>query len=226
MKTNTKTTKTTKAAVVNDPALATVRPIVEALETLFDRLNDKLFKGELARPVITVSPDTTKGAYGWCTLYRAWSADKTGEADMQTEGYYEINCCAEHLQRPLPEVVGTLLHEMVHLWCLSKGIKDTSRQGWYHNDEYRKAAEAHGLTVEKTKNGWSKTDLAPEMVAWLNEQEMADFRIHRRALPKKAKPTVKNHSIKYTCPCCGNSVRATKSVAIACLDCNTPMLLG
>ena len=30
---------------------------------------------------------------------------------------------------------------------------------------------------------------------------------------------------KYICPCCGNSVRATKTVNIACLDCDTQMEL-
>lgn len=29
---------------------------------------------------------------------------------------------------------------------------------------------------------------------------------------------------KYVCPCCGNSVRATKAINIACLDCNRQML--
>ncbi len=31
---------------------------------------------------------------------------------------------------------------------------------------------------------------------------------------------------KYICPCCGNSVRATKAVNIACLDCNERMVLA
>ncbi len=30
---------------------------------------------------------------------------------------------------------------------------------------------------------------------------------------------------KYACPCCGMSVRATKAVNIACMDCNTQLLL-
>ena len=31
-------------------------------------------------------------------------------------------------------------------------------------------------------------------------------------------------SRKYICPCCGNSVRATKAVRLACLDCAKQML--
>ena len=43
------------------------------LENLFSKFNEKFYNGELQTPVITVSPDTTKGAYGWCTAWKAWS---------------------------------------------------------------------------------------------------------------------------------------------------------
>jgi hypothetical protein len=38
--------------------------IIEKLESLFSSFNSKFFNGELQKPIITVSPDTTKGAYG------------------------------------------------------------------------------------------------------------------------------------------------------------------
>lgn len=205
---------------------ATIRPIVEALERMFDNLNARFFESKLEHPVLTVSPDTTKGAYGWMTTYKAWST-KPGKDGLKDGGYYELNICAEHLQRPLPEVVGTLLHEMVHLHCIMQGIKDTSRNGWYHNDKYKAQAEAHGLVVEKTdKYGYSKTSLSPETLEWLSTITTEEtFAIHRKALPKKQQKTKKNHSYKYTCPNCGNSVRATKSVCVACMDCSVQMLL-
>lgn len=206
---------------------ATIRPIVEALETLFDKLNEAFYAGELEHPVITVSPDTTKGAYGWCTYYRAWTSDATNKADRNKEGYPEINLCAEHLQRPIEETVGTLLHEMVHLYCWSHGIKDTSRNGWYHNEAYRKAAESHGLTVTKDdKYGWSRTALTEDTAKWLAEQGQEAFLIHRRSVPKREKKTAKAHSIKYQCPCCGDSVRSTKPVSVRCNRCDEVMLLA
>lgn len=48
-------------------------PVIGKLEKLFSSLNTQFFNGELQRPVITVAPDTTKGAYGWCTGWRAWT---------------------------------------------------------------------------------------------------------------------------------------------------------
>lgn len=202
---------------------ATIRPIITELETIFDELNAKLFDGKLEHPVITVSPDTTKGAYGWFTLWRAWTGDGNEDAKATT-GYYELNVCAEHLQRPIGDVVGTLLHEMVHLYNKQHGVSDTSRGGWYHNEKYRKAAEAHGLTVTKEdKYGWCRTALNEDMQKWLTERGTGRFDLHRRAVPKKQRKTVKNHSIKYQCPCCGNSVRATKPVSIRCEDCDQIM---
>lgn len=43
-----------------------LKVVIGKLEDLFSKFNGKFFKNELETPVITVSPDTTKGAYGWC----------------------------------------------------------------------------------------------------------------------------------------------------------------
>lgn len=44
-----------------------LKPIIDELETLFSKFNKAFFEGKLEKPVITVSPDHTRGAYGWCT---------------------------------------------------------------------------------------------------------------------------------------------------------------
>ena len=104
-----------------------------------------------------------------------------------------------------------------------QGVKDTSRNGWYHNEAYRKAAEAHGLTVTKSaKYGWCETKLTEDLAKWA-EDNFTKFDLQRRVLEKAKRKTVKSHSIKYTCPCCGNSVRATKAVNIRCADCDIMM---
>lgn len=104
-----------------------LKPVIDELETLFSKFNKAFFEGKLEKPVITVSPDHTRGAYGWCTGWKAWQ-DGTKEG-----GYYEINLCAEYLNRPFEETCGTLLHEMVHLQNLQDNVQDTSRSGSYHN---------------------------------------------------------------------------------------------
>ena len=155
-----------------------LKPIIDKLENLFSKFNEKFYGGELQKPIITVSPDTTKVAYGWCTSWKAWSNKepksisemKQEEVEaMKNEGFYEINLCAEHLARPFEHVAETLLHEMVHLYNLQVGVQDTSRSGTYHNKKYKEAAEQHGLTVEKdAKYGWTRTKLNPEAKAFVD----------------------------------------------------------
>lgn len=54
-------------------ANASLTPIISNFEKLFSKLNERFYNNELQAPVITISPDTTKGAYGWCTGWRAWA---------------------------------------------------------------------------------------------------------------------------------------------------------
>lgn len=193
-----------------------LKPIIQKLESLFDFFNGKYFNNELERPIITVSPDTTIGAYGWCTSWKAW---KNGNAE-----FYEINLCAEHLTRPYEETAGTMLHEMVHLYNLQNGVKDTSRSGTYHNKKFKEAAEEHGLIVEATeKYGYAKTKLSDKAKAELPEKESFELRRDSGSKFQKGKKSKKSSSRKYVCPCCGAIIRATKEVHIMCVDCNELM---
>jgi hypothetical protein len=194
--------------------------VLEQFEDLFSKFNTLLFNGQLENPVITCSPDTTRGAYGWCTCWKAWV---NGDGDG-TEGYYEINMCAEHLNRPFENICGTLIHEMVHLLNLQNGVQDTSRSGKYHNKKFKEIAEQHGLIIEKdAKYGWCRTSLNEkglEVVNSLNGQAFSLVRI------KDGKGTGKtNKSKKYVCPCCNIKVRATKEVYILCGDCGVALEL-
>lgn len=201
-------------------ANTSLKNTIQQLEDLFEVFNYKYFESELSKHVITVSPDTTKGAYGWCTPYKAWK-----ESGHDSEGYYEINICAEYLSRPYEEVAETMLHEMIHLYNLETGVKDTSRAGTYHNKKFKEAAEAHGLIVETTeKYGYAKTSLTEEA-----RQEVEDFMqsigktsfdLYREKVEEQKKKGGKSNSRKYVCPCCGLIVRATKEVKVVCFECN------
>ena len=65
-----------------------LKPVIGELESLFDTFTGAFFGKKLERPVITVSPDNTKGAYGWCTGWKAW------QNGIREGGFYEINMCA------------------------------------------------------------------------------------------------------------------------------------
>lgn len=211
-----------------------LREVIEKLENLFDILNGKYFDNELQRPVITVSPDTTKGSYGWCTCWKAW---KTGEVKSflnmtedeinawKNEGFYEINLCAEYLNRSFEQIAGTMLHEMVHLYNVNQGVQDCSRSGTYHNKRFKESAEAHGLIVESTeKYGYAKTTLNEQSKAFVNNLNNKNFELRREKCSKQKKGGKKSSSRKYVCPVCGAIVRATKEVHIMCADCDELMI--
>jgi hypothetical protein len=78
----------------------------------------------------------------------------------------EIMISGEGLRRGAPAVLATLLHEAAHALAAERGIQDTSRQGRYHNRNFKTHAEELGITAEHdTKTGWSTTTLPAHTAA-------------------------------------------------------------
>ncbi len=153
-----------------------ISKIVKKTEELFDLFNQHFYNGEMIRPAITVSPDSGRGAYGWCSVYEIWNSEN--------KAYREINICAEYIDRPISEVAATMLHEMAHLYNLTHDIQDVSNNGYYHNTKFKATAEAHGLHIEKhPRYGWTVTTLTEDTAAWLAEQPgMVDITASRKTL--------------------------------------------
>lgn len=192
---------------------------IEWLGKLYDYVNDQLFNSELVRPVITAQNDEKNRAYGWFTLKKVWKENE------QDDGEYEINMSAQYLNRPVNEIASTLIHEMCHHYAKVNNMQDCSRSGTYHNKLFKKIAETHGLKVECVQTiGWSKTSLTEE-----TEELLQVFLEYYPASLIYRTPVLKGQRVKtsstrkYVCPCCGQSVRATKTVNIFCGDCNEPM---
>ena len=199
------------------------------LEKIWRALNAKYFGGQLEEPIITIQ--STPKAYGHVTVAKAWTRGETTR--------HELNIGAGTLDRPIENVVATLLHECVHLWNMQQGIQDTSRGGAYHNRKFRDAAVARDLIIEHDPRiGWSITHPSDALCEFILGQGWEDIRMNRieRSYSPRGtgagnatgglttgtgRPT---HTRKYICPCCGNSVRATKIVNIACMDCDEPMI--
>jgi hypothetical protein len=74
----------------------------------------------------------------------------------------EVLVSGEGLHRPAPEVFTTLLHEATHGLADTRGIKDTSRQGRWHNKRFAALADELGLTATcDPALGWSPCTLRP-----------------------------------------------------------------
>lgn len=199
----------------NVPPKISLTPTLENIESLFSNFNEHFYNNKLHHALLTISPDSTKGSYGWCTTYEAWKF-KNSE-----NGYFEINICAEYLNRPFEEVCATLLHEMAHLYNLQNDIKDTSRGGTYHNKKFKDTAEKHGLVIEHNpKYGWTLTTLNEHAREYVNSLSNTVLTLYRE-VPEKAETVKSRQSTqKYVCPECGCIIRATKIVNILCADCN------
>lgn len=191
------------------------------LEQAFDVLNDIYFNDELPRVVITIqsSPKTN----GHITTEKIWN----GENDS----YYEINISAEHLNRTCEEVLATLVHEMVHLYCMERGIADTSKNGRYHNKHFKVECEKRDLHIEYAKYiGYSVTSPTENFIKNLkNNNLICDLSLVRKTGEEQVSTTggngrQKSSTRKYVCPSCGISVRATKEVYIICKLCMSDMV--
>ena len=201
------------------------------LNKVFDLLNAEFFENALSRPTITIQ--STPKAYGHFSLREDTWISKLG-------GTHEINIGAGTLSRPIEEVAATLLHEMVHYYNYEMGIQDCSRGNTYHNRRFREAAEARGLIVTHSdKYGWSHTSPSDRLLKVILDNDLTDILINRNEYTGfritgtgthsgagAALPPKKSSTRKYICPCCGMSVRATRVVNVACMDCDMPLVLA
>ena len=201
------------------------------LEEAYDILNQIYFENALSKVAITIQ--STPKAHGHFTPYDSWEDNNSR--------LKEINLGAESLHRPVANTIATLVHEMVHYYCHINGIKDTSRNNTYHNKRFKEEAEKRGLIISySSSTGYSVTKPSDELIRLVYDMGW-EYRIqlYRNIHANKdAKGTDKSGSNgigkevdkksstrKYICPICGLSVRATKSVRIACMDCgNTQMV--
>jgi hypothetical protein len=198
----------------------TIRPIIEQLDKLFSKLNADIFDNKLPKAVMTINPDTSKRGciLGWFTLFKVWQ-------DGSSDGYYEINVCADYLTHSATKICATLLHEMVHLYNKECGISDCSRNGYYHNQQFKLSAEKHGLLVKRSpSSGFNITTLSPQTQVYIDSLNFKGFEMYR-AKPNgindgKGVFDIKVKQWRYVCHICNAIIRSTKKVNALCIDCN------
>ena len=124
---------------------------------------------------------------------------------------------------------------------ITKKVKDCSRGNTYHNKNFKATAEACDLVVEHHKTyGWSITSASDALLEFCIENGLTEIRLNRNDIVSIAVGGSGTHAgtftgtatrkpsstRKYICPCCGMSVRATRSVNIACMDCDTQLVIA
>ena len=207
--------------------LTSYNRVTQYLNKVFKLINSEYFENELEMPTITIQ--STVGAYGHVTTSKVWKTE-SGKAS------YELNIGADYLDRPIENIVATLIHEGCHLYAMQNGIKDTSNRGVYHNKRFKALAEDRGLIIEKhSRYGWTITTPSEATINFCIDNDLQEVLITRHTgitftgvgtgkngngTPVKPTAPKKGNSIKWICPCCGAIVRSTKILNIVCGDCN------
>jgi len=147
-----------------------------------------------------------------------------GRWNVAGQQYAEVMISGEGLRRTPNEVLGTLLHEAAHALAHERGIKDTSRQGRYHNKHFKTCAEQLGLTVEHDDRfGWSAAKITSTIeFAYARQlRDLAEAMTLWRHGETTTGPTARRNTnlIAAACPC-GRSIRvAASTLAEAPITC-------
>lgn len=205
---------------------------VGQLEKMFSHINQDLFDGVLPVPIITIQ--SKPGTWGHMSRSRVWR--------RKDEETYEMNIAAEAADGPIEELIDTIIHEGVHLYCNINGIKDTSRGGGYHNKRFKEEAEKRLLKCVYTgaAYGWNTQGTGNDtLIEYALSKDWTELQISRNTnrnpvaagggglglvLPGVVPDKRPSSTRKYICPGCRNSVRATKEVNILCGDCMVQMI--
>lgn len=205
--------------------MASIQMATDELHKAYRLLNQEFFGGNLPEVALTIQTQGKRLAYGWFTPAEIWT-----DKDQQIK-LHEINISAEALDRDYMEIMRTLLHEMVHLYCHINEIQDTSRNGTFHNKRFKMASEMHGFEydgVADKKYGWSFSKLTAKSVEKISSLGISpdSFVIARRSGGAGGEGSEdgeekKSNSFKWVCPSCEAKVRSTKEkVSLVCGECS------
>jgi hypothetical protein len=141
-------------------------PLVKAIENVWAEI--QTINPDVPDVVVTLG--TGNVGHGLKLGHFAASVWTQGDTDV-----HELFVGGEGLQRGAAPLLGTLLHEAAHAAAEARGVKDTSRQGRYHNSNFKAIAEEFGIVVEHSATlGWSTTTV-PDTTQAFYEQQLLEL---------------------------------------------------
>jgi hypothetical protein len=169
------------------------------------------------------------GHYDSLRWQRTTTTTTTDDNDNTVAARYsEILVAGEGLTRPTKDVMGTLLHEAAHALADVHNIRETSRQGRWHNKHFAELATTVGLTPFKDNKVGYGTEIPDitvgryaDTIAALADA-IAIFRHPEVEKPKKKRDN-SNNPIPMECDC-PRKIKVAPTVAdagpIICDVCN------
>jgi len=168
-------------------------------------------------------------ASGTETRQPRWGHFASGRWYVEHDERAEVMISGEALRLTPAEVLAVILHEAAHALAHARGIKDTSRQGRYHNKQFKTHADELGLAVEHDqRNGWSASKITPDAEHAYNDQLTAlaeAMTLWRRNETTTGPTTRRNTNLIAACCSCGRSIRVAASTLaeapITCQACDS-----
>lgn len=163
---------------------------------------------------IYVNVQTGKGMMGFYSKKRWIVGEEKNKVD-------ELALNPEHFNDPI-ELCDTIIHELVHVYCDQNSIKDTSRNGYYHNAKFKKIAEQFGLICVSCDSGWNTTtDGNAEFLNSINQElpyPITGDMIRRSDSAKKSTRSPRKKAKVYTCPLCNKEIKHKDLIYIKCAE--------
>ena len=213
-----------------------MKPTIEqsqAFQNAFDYFNRELFNGELQTPMLTLTRNAQ--ILGGYFIPEKWTRNgqKVSEIAINANVMNSGN---------LIDLMGTLVHEMVHVWQHYQGTP--SRNG-YHNKEWSDKCLSIGIKPFNVKEPEKTTGqncdheimkgqdtykaivnlpddcLFPYTTENLGSLDPQQGGQGQNPPPTPVKP---GQRTKYTCPICGMNVWGKSGLVIACLQCNQTLI--
>lgn len=193
-----------------------------SLQAAYDYFNEKLFDNELAPCMITLQHH--RGANGY------FHAEQWRTQEEKAQVLHQITLNPHQLHRGLRETLGTLVHEMCHLWQQDHG--KPSRRA-YHNKEWGTKMKAVGLYPSSTAEPGGK-ETGQKMSHYILEGGAYEYWFHRMpdaiklpwigACAAEKKKNKKANKVKYCCPSCDLNAWGKAGLALKCVDCDEELI--
>jgi hypothetical protein len=172
--------------------------------------------------ILGAGSEARRGLFKWGHFAAArWQVADTNRPEVLVSG--------EGLKRGARAVLATLLHEAAHGLANTRGVKDTSRQGRWHNRRFAALAGELGLKVDVDKRtGWSQTSLTDQLAGRYAHQLTGldeALLLWRHAERQQDSATRSRNLLACSCEC-GRKLRVSRTTLeqapIICGACEEP----
>lgn len=188
--------------------------IIKELNNCYKIINERLFNNKLSDIMITFYTDGKDNrTLGHFTKQKVWN-----------NNIHELVIKGLQWNGKAYDILGTLIHEMVHFYCALNNIKDVESNG-RHNKLFKENAEKFGLIVFKpiNKNIGYTTNLKENVFQDLKTTginiEILEKYKNNLIFPEKVKSN--KISYKYMCLNCDIKFTLSKDLKLNCGECNT-----